>query len=195
MLKSNFEKLKKDESVYYIYRLDFSICGINDTPKYLVVVSDNWKYPKEEENNEVQVDIVGISNWFKKIEKGNISPWICACLSRKYIIKEYVKLMLKTDPIQLRSDINMEAYTVKGLLENENCPKEELFRLITHTIFSRQIVENHKIINFNEPAKYYNLLFDNMSVSEFNKIYSPVLKEFKDLTQGVWVRHLKSKVQ
>ena len=33
---------------------------------------------------------------------GNMEAWECACLNKKFILKEHVKLMLVTNPLQLR---------------------------------------------------------------------------------------------
>lgn len=198
MLKSNFDKLKDDELVYYIYQLGPSIYGLSGKDRYLLIVGDDWK-GIDLEGDEVDVEIMDISDWFEKVKAGKIEAWICACLNRKFIIKEYVKLMLQTNPVQLRSDINFMSYTIKGFLEDiseerSSFTKDHLFDLIAYTIFARQIVENHKIVNFAEPAKFYELLSNDMSLEKFNAVYDPIYKEFKDLTQGVWIKHLKDKV-
>ena len=36
---------------------------------------------------------------------GSIEAWECACLNKKFIIKEHVKLLMKTDPLGLRKQI------------------------------------------------------------------------------------------
>lgn len=183
--------------MYYIYQLGLPIYDLEGQPHYLIIVDDDWKYPKENDpDNEVITEIIKISDWFDKVEKGDLDAWKCACLSKKYIIKEYVKLLLKTDPVQLRANINSQSFITKGLLEDcKHTPKETLFELIANTIFARQIVENHKIINFLEPLKYYYFLKDGMSKDEFEKVYNPIFQEFKELTQGVWVKHIKDRVK
>jgi hypothetical protein len=194
MLKSNFDKLKDDELVLYIYQLGPSIYGLSGKERYLVIVKDDWK-GVDLEGDEIDVEIIGINEWFERVKAGNIEAWICACLNRKFIIKEYVKLMMQTNPVQLRQDINFLAFTTKSLLEDKvEDIKSQLFDTIAYTIFARQIVENHKIVNFAEPAKYYEELNDKMSLEDFNKIYTPVFEEFKELTQGIWIKHLKDKV-
>lgn len=194
MLKSNFDKLKDDELVLYIYQLGPSIYGLSGKERYLVIVKDDWK-GVDLEGDEIDVEIIGINEWFERVKVGNIEAWICACLNRKFIIKEYVKLMMQTNPVQLRQDINFLAFTTKSLLEDKvEDIKSQLFDTIAYTIFARQIVENHKIVNFAEPAKYYEELNDKMSLEDFNKIYTPVFEEFKELTQGTWIKHLKDKV-
>lgn len=194
MLKSNFDKLKDDELVLYIYQLSPSIYGLSGKERYLVIVKDDWK-GVDLEGDEIDVEIIGINEWFERVKAGNIEAWICACLNRKFIIKEYVKLMMQTNPVQLRQDINFLAFTTKSLLEDKvEDIKSQLFDTIAYTIFARQIVENHKIVNFAEPAKYYEELNDKMSLEDFNKIYTPIFDEFKELTQGIWIKHLKDKV-
>ena len=193
MLKNNFDKLKDDELVLYIYQLGLPIYGLSGKEKYLVIVQEDWK--GDLNGDEVDVEVIKINDWFERVKTGTIEAWICACLNRKFVVKEYVKLMLQTNAVQLRQDINFLSFTTKSLLEDklENI-KQQLFDTIAYTIFARQIVENHKIINFAEPAKYYNMLADKMSLEEFNKIYIPIFEEFKELTQGIWIKHLKDKV-
>lgn len=194
MLKSNFDKLKDDELVLYIYQLGPSIYGLSGKERYLVIVKDDWK-GVDLEGDEIDVEIIGINEWFERVKAGNIEAWICACLNRKFIIKEYVKLMMQTNPVQLRQDINFLAFTTKSLLEDKvEDIKSQLFDTIAYTIFARQIVENHKIVNFAEPAKFYDELTDKMSLEDFNKVYTPIFEEFKNLTQGIWIKHLKDKV-
>ena len=43
--------------------------------------------------------------WFNDVLNGSIEAWECACLNKKFIIKEHVKLLMKTDPLQLRKQI------------------------------------------------------------------------------------------
>ena len=43
--------------------------------------------------------------WFDDVMNGSIEAWECACLNKKFIIKEHVKLLMKTDPLGLRKQI------------------------------------------------------------------------------------------
>lgn len=201
MLKRNFDKLMEDPLVYYIYQVGPPIYGLPGDPTYIVITNDDWKRPDdstdEENPKEVIVDLYKMSEWFNMVNSGSLTAWICACLNKKFIKKEYVKLMMTTNPIQLRSDILMEKFTISGLLENpEEIPSDindRIFDLVAHTLFAEQILENHKIVNFKEPAKYFNDIQQTTEFDQFNEFYMPILAPLKKATDGIWIKHLKDK--
>lgn len=77
---------------------------------------------------------------------GSIEAWECACLNKKFIIKEHVKLLMKTDPLGLRKQI----VKMDNAIDPENFDPKEAWKVITYCKFANQIIENHKIINFKE---------------------------------------------
>ena len=94
------ETLKEDSRVLYIYYLPYSLYGIdNDKYYYYVITKENFK---DDHDNFIFIDI---NDWFNLVLQGSLEAWKCACLNRKYIIKEHVKLLVKTDPLKLRKII------------------------------------------------------------------------------------------
>ena len=105
--------------------------------------------------------------WFQKVMSGSIQAWECACLPKKFIHKEHVKLLMSTNPLQLRKDCdNMielsffvaSEYYLKEDFKNE---KKSLWEVIKNIKFANQIIENHKIVNFKESNYEYNVLVNN----------------------------------
>lgn len=98
---------------------------------------------------------------------GSIQAWECACLPKKFIHKEHVKLLMSTNPLQLRKDCdNMielsffvaSEYHLKEDFKNE---KKSLWEVIKNIKFANQIIENHKIVNLKESNYEYNVLVNN----------------------------------
>lgn len=55
--------------------------------------------------------------WFDKVLLGDIDTWECACMNKKFIIKEHVKLMMKTNSLQLRKNVDALKYTSDTAIE------------------------------------------------------------------------------
>jgi hypothetical protein len=89
---------------------------------YLVICNKHITFPKEFYNmREVtnygrrfdfhivvdNCDFIFKTNeeWFDEVMSGSIEAWECACMNKKFIIKEHVKLLMKTDPLGLRKQI------------------------------------------------------------------------------------------
>lgn len=173
--------------VYYLYNRGSVIYGLNTKESdidFLVVVDPEFTLP--EEFNEYKTkgydhrDIpynVFIDNcdfiffttneWFSKVTNGDIVAWECACLPKKFIHKEHVKLMMTTNPLQLRKDIDdyLELYYMVAVnhFQNEEFDewKKQLWDIIKYTKLTNQIIENHKIINFTEANPEHKQLVEN----------------------------------
>ena len=169
------ESLKKDPECLYIYVRDLSIYNLlSITNCYTVIVKDSWEIPVDWEDpviiefgdyNRITIDnnifyIYTITKWFDKVLHGDLICWICACLNKKFVIKEHVKLMMKTDILQLRKhfDAELDPKFLYGqsLLSDTNTKDhgiELLWELIRDVKFINQIYDNHKIVNFKEANK------------------------------------------
>jgi len=96
----------------------------------------------------------------------DIVAWECACLPKKYILKEHVKLLLQTDPLKLRKEFDKKIKTVYSKLPklfsegNTLTAQKELFELLKYLIFANQIIENHKIVNFKVIGNIYKQMVD-----------------------------------
>lgn len=103
MHKTTLEKLIENPEVYYIYDLRGAAFGVDNFGEYIVVTKDGFSIQDESDDSEiVKVSIYTSTEWFKLVINGEILPWICACIDKKYILKEHVKLLMNTNPLQLR---------------------------------------------------------------------------------------------
>ena len=185
--------LKESSDCLYIYNRNFSIYGLPDKERYTIIVSDDWELPEDWNGLDLEkYQIYQISHWFRYILDGTLVGWECACLNKKYIIKEEVKLLMKTNPLQLRRaiDLQLADYKNKGLF-NIN----EAWEIIKNIKFSIQIIENHKIVNFKEAQNdYYNLLgFE--SIDEVENYINQSYIQLKKLTDGMIKQEILKKLK
>ena len=181
MHKTTLNKLIEHPEVYYIYDLRGAVFGIDNLGEYIVVIKDGLVIKDELDDSEiVKVSIYSSSEWFKLVINGEILPWICACLDKKYVLKEYVKLLMTTNPLQLRKCFD----TTKNQIlsnpgETELSKQFNLWKIILFARFCNQIIENHKIVNFRNSASDYRELrkynnFDEL-LNIFNVLITPEL--------------------
>jgi len=214
MHKEILEKYLNDPKVLYIYEIGLQIYGLFEgvEDRDFLLVCDNDYIPdfkdaqsseeglfgfEEIDNCRYSFRIIFIKDWFNEVLNNSMLAWECACLPKKYILKEHVKLLLQTNPLALRKTyeaitINALPYAVR-LIEDGNTltAQKSLWYLIKYVIFSNQIIENHKIVNFKEPMSSYKSVVDG-TVSEmsvilrtFNEEMLPHLERFKKYTDGM----------
>lgn len=181
MHKTTLNKLIDHPEVYYIYDLRGAVFGVDDFGEYIIVVKDGLTIKDELDDSEiVKVSIYSSSEWFKLVINGEILPWICACIDKKYILKEYVKLLMTTNPLQLRKCFDTTKNQIlSNLGETELSKQFNLWKIILFARFCNQIIENHKIINFRNSANDYQELrkyndFDEL-LNIFNALITPEL--------------------
>lgn len=157
MHKTTLNKLIEHPEVYYIYDLRGAVFGIDNLGEYIVVVKDGLVIKDELDDSEiVKVSIYSSSEWFKLVINGEILPWICACIDKKYVLKEYVKLLMTTNPLQLRKCFDTTKNQIlSNLGETELSKQFNLWKIILFARFCNQIIENHKIVNFRNSASDY----------------------------------------
>ena len=185
-------KLKEDKLVYFIYQRGSIIYDLNTANSdidYFVIVDDNYankeivynpEYPNQLGNIKINKDdftFITISEWFKKIESCDIDCWECACLPKKFVHKEHVKLLMHTDPLKLRLQIDR-------LLKN---PKPKDYCSILKKIkFVIQIIENHKIVNFKDGnGECKSIKSSNPDSEAFINLITPSYNILKKLTDGI----------
>lgn len=154
---------KECSDCLYIYNLGTRVYNIGNSDEYLVIVNDGWVYSEpatiiNKDNSiyikdDVKYTVYHISKWFEMIMNCEIICWKCACLNKKYVIKEHVKLLMTTDPLKLRKNIDKSYLN----LSIQSSPIE-FWNVLTDIIFANQIIENHKIVNFKEIAPYYSII-------------------------------------
>ena len=201
MHKTTLNKLIEHPEIYYIYDLRGAAFGVDDLGEYIIVTKDGLVIKDELDDSEiVNVSIYSSSEWFKLVINGEILPWICACIDKKYILKEYVKLLMTTNPLQLRK--RFEATRVQilsNLGETESSKRFNLWKIILFARFCNQIIENHKIVNFKNSANDYQELRkytdNNELLNAFNALITPEINLLYKSTDGLLKREKIAKIQ
>ena len=207
MDKKYLEHLTNAEKVYYVYNYSDKIFGLDYKTRYIVVVDEHYKIPKEfrkyktrDKNllfklviNDVEFNIYSIQYWFKKIEQCHLEPWICACLNKKYVIKEYVKLLMKTEPLKLRLLYDDRVFS--GTLDQY---KYYCWIQLRNLKFINQIILNHKITNLSETSpEYFNILNSKESFEEVTEAYKVLSIQdesyLHNLTDGILLKYKQEK--
>ena len=101
-----FEELLKDPKVLYVYETGPQIYGLFegiDRRKFTIICDDGYS-PDIESTREKEYTVYPMKTWFEMVMSGNMLAWICACLNKKFIHKEAVKLLMSTNPLQLRKE-------------------------------------------------------------------------------------------
>ena len=201
MHKTTLNKLIEHPEVYYIYDLRGAAFGVDDLGEYIIVTKDGLVIKDELDDSEiVKVSIYFSSEWFKLVVNGEILPWICACIDKKYILKEYVKLLMTTNPLQLRKCFETTRVQIlSNLGETEFSKRFNLWKIILFARFCNQIIENHKIVNFKNSANDYQELRkytdDNELLNAFNALITPEINLLYKSTDGLLKREKIAKIQ
>lgn len=212
--------------VYYVYNRGSVIYGLNTKDSdvdFLVVVDPEWILPEEFEEYKYEnkrwrtfkynikcdnCDFIFFTTdeWFDKVTKGDLQAWECACLPKKFIHKEHVKLLMSTNPIQLRKDFDnwmeLEYMVSGGYFQKQEYRnwKKSLWSIIKHVKLVNQIIENHKIINFKEANSEYQQLVENDCVDEASilKLWLELIKEpinrLNKATDGMLAKEREKKI-
>lgn len=199
------EHLKEDKLVYYIYQNDLSIYDISsDCPNYIVIANKDYRVPEEFKDSIIDAYkwkpfkfgvihdgskfiFYEMQEWFKYVLNCDILAWECSCLNKKFIIKEHVKLMLETDLLKLRKnfDAMLDPYMLyansKMAVNDFDSAKFKLFEILKTIIFTNQIIENHKIVNYKAVKdSYYKLInceeTQDSVLGTFLELFTPELK-------------------
>ena len=182
-MTSFLEYLMKDPDCLYIYNRDLSIYGLPSKERYTIIVKDNWVCPDEYwDDTERNFEIYSLSEWFDFVLNGKLIGWECACLNKKYVLKEHVKLLMTTNPIQLRKDVDDFARLVKLASNTDPTLYINLLRQIK---FSIQIIQNHKIVNYKDGLDDYLAIKNAESKEEIWEIIDKYYDELKSLTDGM----------
>ena len=180
MHKTTLNKLIEHPEVYYIYDLRGAVFGVDNLGEYIVVVKDGLVIEDELDDSEiVKVSIYSSSELFKLVINGEILLWICACIDKKYILKEYIKLLMTINPLQLRKCFDITKNQILSNIEEVELKQFNLWKIILFARFCNQIIENHKIVNFRNSVNDYRELrkynnFDDL-LNIFNTLITPEL--------------------
>lgn len=96
MSNINIEKLKYNDDIRYIYLIPNSL--FEDKMQYVLI--GNIKTDKED-----NVFCYSLEDWFQKMKSGDLLPYACATLSKKYKPKEYLNIYDKPNMLTFRKYI------------------------------------------------------------------------------------------
>ena len=200
------QHLIEDPKVYYIYQRGSSIYGLNTKDSnidYLVIIDSEYELPEEYLSYEYNSGYINdrknikyensnfmfvfIQNWFKMILDNKIPAWECACLNKKFIKKEYVKLILKTDLIKLIKDLMIR----KSAIINYITDSKIVWYFIKDILFTQQIIDFHKITDFKEANKYYQDIV-NSDVGGRIAFINQIWNQFYEKNRGRYEYYIKS---
>ena len=177
------EYLIGDKDCLYIYNRNFSIYGLPDKERYTIIVNDGWICPEDWVGFDTSVyEIYYLQQWFNLVVTGSIIGWECACLNKKYVIKEHVKLLMHSNPLQLRKDID-KLYNENALMSDINY--DRYFSIIRAIRFTLQILDNHKILNYRDGLDDCNKILAAKEMSEIVEIIDNNYNQIKKVTDGV----------
>lgn len=195
----DLQELIENKDILYIYEVGLQIYGLFngiEDRDFLLIVTNEFVPDKELLENE-HYQIININNWFDAVTNNKMIAWECACLPKKFIHKEHVKLLLQTNPLQLRKEFDemykydyasAQAYILK---DAPITGQKELWKLVKYLKFANQIIENHKIVNFKDVAEDYKQIvngqiygWDEIVEVFSDRIESP-LELFKKYTDGI----------
>ena len=195
-----FEELLQDPNVLYIYEIGPQIYGLFegvDRRKFLVICNDGFE-PEIESTREKEYTIKRISDLFQEVISGQMLPWMCACLNKKFVHKEHVKLIMTTNPLQLRKDwdiLEKEVWKeIESVLnEQQACltAEKDAWSLYRYLNFANQIIDNHKIVNFKTVSSAYIKLVQGEHCDleslkkDWHEICNAELKLFKSKTDEI----------
>ena len=124
----------------------------------------------------------------------DLYAWECACLNKKFIHKEHVKLLLSTDLVQLRKNFDNKYYEYTGkakrAFDNNHLDTavKILWYVIKDAFFTSQIMINHKIVCYTAATAYIDRLKE-CEGDELFKVFDEIIEEpyteIKKLTDGM----------
>lgn len=196
----------EDPKVYYVYQRGSSIYGLNTKDSdidYLVIIDSEYNLPEEfkscefdsgykNDRKDIKFDncdfmFIYIQNWFKMVLDNKIPAWECACLNKKHIKKEYVKLILKTDIVKLIKDLMIRRLA----LGNHVIDHKFIWYFVKDVLFTQQIIDFHKITDFKEANKYYN----DIKIADIQQrlnFANQIFNSFFEKNKGQYEYYIKS---
>lgn len=198
--------------VYYVYQRGSYIYGVNNKESdmdFLVIIDAQYQVPKEFRKYKVgtpynkvkyRIEMDGcdflfyeMQDWFQHVLDCSLDAWECACLDKKFIYKEHVKLMMTADFYKLREwfdasyKANIERYKFLVLNNREKEARKVLWYIIKDVILINQILVNHKIVNFKAANGAYNILMNTKEnpFEVFEVQFQEPFKYLKSATNGI----------
>lgn len=208
------EHLKEDPLVYYIYQKDLSIYDIPvDHSNYIIIANKDYRVPEEFEDSIIDAykwkpfkfgvihegsrfTFYEMQEWFKYVLNCDVLAWECSCLNKKFIIKEHVKLTIEVDLLKLRKnfDAMLDPYLLhansKMVANDFISAKVKLFELLKSIIFTNQIIESHKIVNYKAVKEGYCKLINceetqDSVLGTFLELFTPELEILRNKTDEI----------
>lgn len=177
------DDLIQNENIHYIYQIDDTIFGVKtETPRY-VIIAEKLNFLEK----ELPFSFIAYStkDWFNNLLNGELIGWVTACINKKYIIKEAVKLLMSFDDICLRKTAELLYHHSVHNYENVRDLKLIL-----------QILINHKIVNYNIGQKLIEMSEEELNTTAtdtYNHICSLTDIRYKGYLKDRQLKRLKKK--
>ena len=190
-MSKEFEKFVQGvEAIYYVYRFTPEYYGITGYDYYVLIIAPGYRVP--EKYKDLKIKYLTIDQYFNEVLKGSIAAWELACMDKKYVIKEHVKVLMQTNPIQLREQID-KAIDQIGTIAGEDLDSKKIlyWRLIQSIDLACQIIDNHKIVNPRRQGDAYASMqaaTDEEFDAVFTKFYDPVYQELRKKTDELLLK-------
>jgi len=183
--KEQIQTLLENPEVLYMYELGSSLYSVHGgTSEYLIIVTDKYN-PLISESN---LTCILISKWFDLVQACDLLPWQCACLPKNRVKKEAVKLLMSTNPVELYKAV----ISAKNAISVDDWSSVE--RVVITATFARQIMDNHKIVNFKEPSKYLIEKPEEITMDIINAYLDPILSPVIAIGKPQYDSYIKKKV-
>lgn len=150
----NINKLKNNDDIKYIYLIPNSL--FEDNLQY-VLIGD---IKTESEDN---VCCFSLNDWFNKMKSGDLLPYACATLKKKYKPKEYLNIYDKPDLLKFR----------KYIL---NCDLQD-WEIQQQLSWAIQIIDEYKINRYDTFVSKINL--DALFTDFLGKMEGMVIQSIK----------------
>lgn len=154
MYSVNISKLKNNEDIKYIYIIPNSL--FEDGHQYILI----GDIKTQQENN---VFCFSLDDWFAKMKSGDLLPYACSTLKKKYKPKEYLNIYDKPNILKFRK------YILNCNLSNWEVEQQLLWAM--------QILEEFKINRYDVFTSKNDL--NNVLNTFLNKVEGMVIQSIK----------------
>lgn len=183
MINDFIKYIQEDEDILYGYFLPPELFGVDfGVTKYVLITK--WAYKVPDKYKNIPIIHFPIQLYFKYIINNDLTAWILSCLDKKYIIKEYVKLLINFDVLKIRKNIDNDFKFFDELLYGNfafDDIKAYYSKMYKYLVFANQIIENHKITNYHIVNSGLKLI-NNVECSTITEVYfKTIRKEYKKL--------------
>lgn len=192
------EYITNNEDILYAYCLPPELYNLQSgLTKYVLITKEAYEIPHK--YKDLYIIHFPIQLYFKYITNCDITAWVLACLNKKYILKEHVKIPISCNLSKLRKNIDTEVECFKALLDDNatiDDYKAVYTKLYKYIVFANQIVDNHKIINYKILGSGLTKIQNTDDIlNTVTMVFMPEYLKFFQKTNSIWLRDLLKKFE